>query len=84
MTALLEIDDIAKSYTIWLKESLRSRSSIRLLGSGVVVGEIGIFASNQVRTATVVCRSDCKLLELTEQKAREMYFEDYPAAHAEQ
>ncbi len=48
----------------------------KVLGSGVVVGEIGIFASNQVRTATVVCRSDCKLLELTEQKAREMYFED--------
>jgi CRP/FNR family transcriptional regulator, cyclic AMP receptor protein len=29
-----------------------------------------------MRTATVVCRTDCKLLELTEKKARELYFED--------
>ncbi len=48
----------------------------KMLKSGAVVGEIGIFAANQIRTATVVCRSDCKLLELTEQKAREIYFED--------
>jgi CRP/FNR family transcriptional regulator, cyclic AMP receptor protein len=48
----------------------------KVLRPGNVVGEIGIFARDQVRTATVVCRSDCKLLELTEQKAREMYFED--------
>jgi CRP/FNR family cyclic AMP-dependent transcriptional regulator len=46
------------------------------LGPGSVIGEIGIFAPNQVRTATVVCSTNCKLLELTEQKARELYFED--------
>jgi Cyclic nucleotide-binding domain len=39
-------------------------------------GEIGVFAHNQVRTATVVCRTDCTLFELTEQKVRELYFED--------
>lgn len=47
-----------------------------VLRSGAVVGEIGIFASSQARSATVVCRSDCKLMELGERKARELYFED--------
>jgi CRP/FNR family cyclic AMP-dependent transcriptional regulator len=48
----------------------------KVLKPGTVVGEIGIFARDQMRTATVVCRTDCKLLELTEKKARELYFED--------
>jgi CRP/FNR family cyclic AMP-dependent transcriptional regulator len=48
----------------------------KVLKPGAVIGEIGIFARDQVRTATVVCRTDCKLLELTEKKARELYFED--------
>jgi CRP/FNR family cyclic AMP-dependent transcriptional regulator len=48
----------------------------KVLKPGAVIGEIGIFARDQMRTATVVCRTDCKLLELTEKKARELYFED--------
>jgi CRP/FNR family transcriptional regulator, cyclic AMP receptor protein len=48
----------------------------KVLKPGAVVGEIGIFARDQMRTASIVCRTDCKLLELTEKKARELYFED--------
>jgi CRP/FNR family cyclic AMP-dependent transcriptional regulator len=48
----------------------------KALKPGAVVGEIGVFAPNQVRTATVVCRSDCNLLELTEHKAKQLYFQD--------
>ncbi len=48
----------------------------KVLKPGAVVGEIGIFARDQMRTATIVCRTDCKFLELTEKKARELYFED--------
>lgn len=47
-----------------------------VLKAGAVVGEIGIFAASQARSATVVCRTDCKLLQLTERKARELYFQD--------
>jgi CRP/FNR family cyclic AMP-dependent transcriptional regulator len=52
------------------------------LAPGAVVGEIGVFAPNQVRTATVTCNTDCTILELTERKARELYFEDRAFSYA--
>jgi CRP-like cAMP-binding protein len=48
----------------------------KVLKSGAVVGEIGVFATTQARTATVVCRTDCSLFELTEHKAKQLYFQD--------
>lgn len=48
----------------------------KVLKSGAVVGEIGVFATNQTRTATVVCRTNCSLFELTEHKAKQLYFQD--------
>ncbi len=48
----------------------------KVLKSGAMVGEVGVFAPNHLRTATVVCRTDCTLFELTEQKARQLYFQD--------
>ena len=41
-----------------------------------MVGEIGVFAPNQARTATIICRTDCSLLELSESTARQLYFQD--------
>lgn len=43
---------------------------------GALVGEIGVFAPSQRRTATIVCRTDCSVLELTESKAKQLYFQD--------
>jgi CRP-like cAMP-binding protein len=48
----------------------------KTLKPGAVVGEIGVFAPNQRRTASVVCRTDCDLFELTEHKAKELFFQD--------
>ncbi len=48
----------------------------KTLKSGAVVGEIGVFAADQKRTATIVCRTDCSLFELTESKAKQLYFQD--------
>jgi CRP/FNR family transcriptional regulator, cyclic AMP receptor protein len=50
--------------------------SSKVLHAGVMVGEIGVFAPNQQRTATIVCRTDCNMLELTESKAKQLYFQD--------
>jgi len=43
---------------------------------GAVIGEIGIFARNQQRTASVVCVSDCEIYEMNESKAKQLYFQD--------
>ena len=41
-----------------------------------MLGEIGVFARNQERTATIVCRTDCRLYELSESKAKQLFFQD--------
>lgn len=48
----------------------------KILKPGAMIGEIGVFAPNQMRTATVKCRTDCNIFELTEHKAKELYFQD--------
>jgi CRP-like cAMP-binding protein len=48
----------------------------KTLGPGSVVGEIGVFARNQARMATVVCLTDCEVFELKETKAKEIYFQN--------
>jgi CRP/FNR family cyclic AMP-dependent transcriptional regulator len=48
----------------------------KILHPGAVVGEIGVFAPDQKRTATIVGRTACSLFELTENKAKQLYFQD--------
>jgi len=48
----------------------------KTIGKDAILGEIGVFAHDHERTATVVCRTDCRVYELTEAKARELYFVD--------
>jgi CRP/FNR family transcriptional regulator, cyclic AMP receptor protein len=48
----------------------------KTISSGTVLGEIGVFSRDQMRMATVVCVSDCEVYELTERKAKELYFQD--------
>ena len=46
------------------------------LEPGAMVGEIGVFASTQERTATVMCHTDCEVYELTEAMAKQLFFQD--------
>ena len=48
----------------------------KTLRHGAIFGEIGVFARNQQRTATVVFRTDCRLSELSENKAKQLYLQD--------
>jgi hypothetical protein len=44
--------------------------------AGELIGEIGIFAPDRKRMATAVCRTDCEVYELSEAKAKQLYFQD--------
>ncbi len=46
------------------------------LWAGAVMGEVGLFARDQRRTATVSCLTDCRVYEVSESKAKELYFQD--------
>ena len=48
----------------------------KIIGPGAILGEIGIFARDQKRMATVVCVTDCELYEMSESKAKQLYFQD--------
>src|SRR6516164_3883431 len=48
----------------------------KVVGSGTVVGEIGVFARDHRRMATVVCNTDCEVYELSDIKAKELYFQN--------
>jgi hypothetical protein len=48
----------------------------KIVGPGTLVGEIGVFARNRTRTATVICNTDCEVYELSEIKAKELYFQN--------
>jgi hypothetical protein len=46
------------------------------LGKGSLFGEIGIFAVENVRTATAVCLEDCSLLRVTADRMRELFYQN--------
>ena len=48
----------------------------KTLRPGAVVGEIGVFAPDHKRTATIIGRTACSLFELTDNKAKQLYFQD--------
>jgi CRP-like cAMP-binding protein len=47
----------------------------KVLKPGAVIGEVGVFAPNQVRMATIVCRTDCTVSELTESTAKQLFLQ---------
>jgi CRP-like cAMP-binding protein len=48
----------------------------KTLSSGTLIGEIGVFGRHQQRVATVVCLTDCELYELSESRAKELYYQN--------
>lgn len=46
------------------------------LQPGAIVGEIGVFALKQERTATIVCLTDCLIYELSEGIAKQLFLQD--------
>lgn len=48
----------------------------KTIGPGTVLGEIGIFARDQKRTATVECVEDCEVYEISESRTKQLYFQN--------
>ncbi len=46
------------------------------IGTGELFGEIGVFAPDRRRTATIAAATDCELYELSLAKAHELYFQN--------
>lgn len=68
--------DMADRFFYIAKGAIRIVELDLVREAGAVVGEIGIFAPDHRRMATVLCVSDCELYELSEARAKELYFQD--------
>jgi CRP/FNR family cyclic AMP-dependent transcriptional regulator len=46
------------------------------LGPGELIGEIGLFSAEKVRTMTVVCETDCELYTMTDEMIYHLYYQN--------
>lgn len=44
------------------------------LGPGELIGEIGLFSAEKVRTMTVICETDCELYKMTDDMIYRLYY----------
>jgi hypothetical protein len=54
----------------------------KTISRGSMIGEIGIFAPNQERMATITCKSDCYFYEMSGSRVKELYFQHPAFAYA--
>jgi len=50
--------------------------NIYFLGPGELIGEIGLFSPEKVRTMTVVCETDCELYQMTDEQIYRLYYQN--------
>ena len=48
----------------------------RTMGSGSLVGEIGLFTADRKRTATIICETDCVMYTMTDEAIHLLYFQN--------
>ena len=46
------------------------------IGPGDLIGEIGLFSAEKVRTMTVVCDTDCELYQMTDEQIYRLYYQN--------
>ena len=68
--------DPATSMYLILKGSIRLEELGVTIGPGTLVGEIGLFAPDNRRTATAVCESDVEVGAITDQKVLQLYHQN--------
>jgi CRP/FNR family cyclic AMP-dependent transcriptional regulator len=59
-----------------MRGSMEIQELGKIIGPGSLIGEVGVFASNRTRMATVVCSTDCEVYELSASKAKELYYQN--------
>jgi hypothetical protein len=79
---LVRKDERADRMYYLVKGQVEVKEIKKVLGPGNVLGEIGVFARDQKRMATVQCISDCQILDLTQAKAKEIYYQNPAFAYA--
>ncbi len=67
--------DVADSMFFVLAGTFRIKELSLEIGSGEIVGELGLLAPNKARTQSVECIADGEILEITYDRVKQLYFQ---------
>jgi CRP/FNR family transcriptional regulator, cyclic AMP receptor protein len=56
--------------------TLKLQGIDHVIGPGELIGEIGLFSAEKVRTMTVVCETDCELYHMTDEQIYRLYYQN--------
>jgi len=73
---LFRAGDPANSMYLVLEGSVRLVELGVTVGPGRLLGEIGIFAPDNLRTATAICEGDVEVGAITDQKVLQLYYQN--------
>jgi CRP-like cAMP-binding protein len=68
--------DAADKLIYLAQGQLKLVESDKVLGTGELIGEIGVFSPEKARTQTVVCASDGELYEMTDEMIYRLYHQN--------
>lgn len=68
--------DVADEIVYVASGKLRLQGIDHFIGPGELIGEIGLFSPEKVRTLTVVCDTDCDLYQMTDEQIYRLYYQN--------
>jgi hypothetical protein len=68
--------DVADELVYVAKGKLKLQGIDHVIGPGELIGEIGLFSAEKVRTLTVVCETDCELYQMTDEQIYRLYYQN--------
>ena len=68
--------DVADELVYVAKGKLKLQDIDHVIGPGELIGEIGLFSAEKVRTLTVVCETDCELYQMTDEQIYRLYYQN--------
>jgi CRP-like cAMP-binding protein len=68
--------DVADKIVYVASGKLKLQGIDHVIGPGEIIGEIGLFSPEKVRTLTVVCDTDCELYQMTDEQIYRLYYQN--------
>jgi CRP/FNR family transcriptional regulator, cyclic AMP receptor protein len=68
--------DVADKIVYVASGTLKLQGIDHSIGPGELIGEIGLFSAEKVRTMTVVCDTDCELYQMTDAQIYRLYYQN--------
>jgi hypothetical protein len=68
--------DVADKIVYVASGTLKLQGIDHCIGPGELIGEIGLFSAEKVRTMTVLCDTDCELYQMTDAQIYRLYYQN--------